>query len=149
MNLLNLLNPNYHPTERVGGSGHSAWPHSLRELFELVLEPGGHHAEGPVGAREGALPGGVEEVVLAAPSAALRRRRADIRADHALGDEPVERDVDGARRKITAGAGDDLAVDCGAERAVAKTQEREQDQLLELAENRAEGERLHIANIVY
>ena len=69
-----------------------------RQFFEFGLEPRGHGAERPIGADERALPGRVEKVVLAAAAAALARRRADVRADHVLGFEPIERDVDGARR---------------------------------------------------
>ena len=65
-----------------------------------------------------------------------------------LGLEPIERDVDRAGADLARRAADDLAMDGGAEGAVAEPQQRQQDQLLELAENRAIRKRLHIDNNV-
>src|SRR4051794_2380130 len=63
-------------------------------LLELLLDPLRHRLERATGAAERALPRLVQQVVLAAASAALFRRHADIRDHHLLACEPGERDVD-------------------------------------------------------
>ena len=95
------------------------------------------------------MAGGVEQVVLAAAAAAHLRRRADVGAHHPLGLEPIERDVDRRGADIPARAADDLTMDRGAEGAVAQPQQREEHELLELAERRSGRADTHISNNVY
>ena len=72
--------------------------------------------------------------MLAPAPAALGDRLADARADETLRFEPIDRDVDGAHRQVAARAMLDLPSNRRAVRIGAQTKERDEDELLEIAE---------------
>src|SRR5262245_57430008 len=76
------------------------------------------------------------------PAASLGGRLADPRFHELLGFQPIERGVDGADRDLAADAVLDLLADGDAVRVLARTpqpQERQQDDVLELAKGVAAG----------
>ena len=68
-------------------------------------------------------------------AAALRRRVALVRADESLLLEPRQGLVDGAEREVALREADDLFVDGNAVRGIADAEDREEDDLFELAEH--------------
>src|SRR5690606_18917819 len=85
-------------------------------------------------ALDGGRAGRADGVVPLRAPAPLGRRLAEARRHEALLLEPVQGRVERAGRGAPPGAAPDLVADRDAVRVVAEAQDREQDDLLELAE---------------
>jgi hypothetical protein len=104
------------------------------ELFELALDSFGHAVELVNRVSKRSFSRREQGDVFAPATAARRRRVPDTRLDQPLLFEPPERHVDRADRQVATRALLDFAPNHRAVRAVAETQQREQYQLLKIAE---------------
>src|SRR5690606_19904899 len=83
---------------------------------------------------DGRLAGRADGVVALRTTAPLGRRLAEARRHQTLALEPLQCRVERAGRSAASGAATNLVADRDAVRIVAEAQDREQDELLELAE---------------
>jgi hypothetical protein len=113
-----------------------------------MLETLNHHREGAISLSHRAPAGRQQRHMLSPPATSLRDGFADAREHEALGLEPTERDVHGADRQGAPGPALDLTANRGAVGAGAQAQERQQHELLEVAEHGVGFGTAHMYDIV-
>src|SRR5207253_4105250 len=106
------------------------------EPREFRLQTIRHRGERPPGTAERLLAFRIDQVVLPAAAAAVRRGNPDVRRNHFFLLEPPECHVYRAGRCVAPSPRLDLAADRRAVRAVTQPNQREQHEVLELADDR-------------